>query len=1252
MRVWRSPVLYFGIFLVVAVALALIAPFVMDWGTYRAELQAYGKALTGREVTIQGPVTVRLFPWPRLTMEQVSLANPAAVVPDGSLITADRVEMKLQLAGLVSGDVRVDSIAVSKPVVALLRQRDGAVNWQIAPPPGSRAGRILDRVRLDQITFNGGTLLINDEGLGLAETVTGLQGSLAAPTMDGPWKAAGHGQRGGEGFAFSFGTSELAAGKDTSLALRLTPDNAALPMASFQGANGVAGLSGTLRLEPRPATATGDAAKGDLEGEIRPLVLQAEVTSNAHQAHFTSIRISPADPQDQGTLIEGDALARFGDTITMVADFSAPRINLDALAGAASRSAWRQGGGVAVVNGILAHWPQRLSLDASLRALAVTAGGAAADNVRVKLTADKSALRFKEVKAGLPGQTRAQFTGIAFPGQRAAELAGTLSLETADLRSLSGWLWPDVKAALEANWTGARGHLKAEGKVNWNEGRLSLQQMAYDLDGGAGTADIAFRPGAVPGLDVNLTAQRVDLDSYLPQGMSALSAGHEANWFAALNGLIQSGADFEQRLTLALAELKLNGVTARDVAMDVNSGLRGLEIKRFDVGSAQGAALAASGSVLSGVDGPDGTISGTIRADEPSGLVRLLGLADEGAGWVKALGQTALDLNLTLKPGPREPDTRFAVTGRSGTLDLTLTGGVSDVAGGVDATVKASADVGSAEGADIARLFGLAPPSPSGQPGRLSVTLNGSRVAGFATVVEAGVLGATAHFDGTVKPGQWPEGTFRVAAAEGGALVAASGVPLVQPFSGGFDLSGTAKAAAGEAPAQVLWSGHWGAAPFDGTLTLDRSGAVPNSVVRLNAGALALGDVLAPVFLPWTGAAPGSASVLAAQLPKTHGFEIWVTPKTLTLGPGLAAHEAELGISVTASERRLALSGRDAAGAPISLDLAATPDGEVQAVTAQFSLPVALDRLMTLENGTAFLGGVMTVDGTVSARGRSAMAVISSVNGSGSYRLSAGRLMQLSPQLLPLRVSGINTAASLKAALDEVRTGPGLMLGEGRGGFTVKEGIVSFDAMTFTAPGSAISVTAGADLGAGAVSADIRVQPGDGSDLPAYGVSYAGEPMALSVREDFGALASKLGVRLLEQGVAELEKAQKEQERLAAQEQAQRAADQARFDQWQATRAELRQRQREVRVQAELRAAAGAPWPKLTGAPAPKPVAVPADETPAPPPEVKAPPRPAPKPAPRPAAPKPAVKPAPDKPAVEIIRPPSGPSTRVIVVPP
>src|SRR5690349_20899437 len=108
MKLWKSPVLYFGIALVLAVVAAFIAPYVIDWGSYRSAIESYGSKIAGRQVTVSGQISGRLFPWPKLSIHDVKVANP----PGSSLpnfITADEVDASMTLAGILGGEIRVES---------------------------------------------------------------------------------------------------------------------------------------------------------------------------------------------------------------------------------------------------------------------------------------------------------------------------------------------------------------------------------------------------------------------------------------------------------------------------------------------------------------------------------------------------------------------------------------------------------------------------------------------------------------------------------------------------------------------------------------------------------------------------------------------------------------------------------------------------------------------------------------------------------------------------------------------------------------------------------------------------------------------------------------------------------------------------------------------------------------------------------------------------------------------------------------
>ena len=133
MKVWKSPVLYLGILLVIAVASLLLAPIVIDWNSYRADLEASGKKLTGRDVIVEGPVSARLFPWPRLTVENVRVASPDGMDAK-EFASAARLTVHMTLQGLLQGGIDVESIDIQEPEVNFERLESGELrDRRIAP---------------------------------------------------------------------------------------------------------------------------------------------------------------------------------------------------------------------------------------------------------------------------------------------------------------------------------------------------------------------------------------------------------------------------------------------------------------------------------------------------------------------------------------------------------------------------------------------------------------------------------------------------------------------------------------------------------------------------------------------------------------------------------------------------------------------------------------------------------------------------------------------------------------------------------------------------------------------------------------------------------------------------------------------------------------------------------------------------------------------------------------------------------------
>ena len=108
--------------------------------------------------------------------------------------------IELALLPLISGNIQVSRIVLSKPNILLEQYADGTNNWTFAPAngetaeagtsePGAGNGFEAPPVRLDDVVIQGGTLVFRNPDT--AERVEDINVSLGAGSLAGPFRADG-----------------------------------------------------------------------------------------------------------------------------------------------------------------------------------------------------------------------------------------------------------------------------------------------------------------------------------------------------------------------------------------------------------------------------------------------------------------------------------------------------------------------------------------------------------------------------------------------------------------------------------------------------------------------------------------------------------------------------------------------------------------------------------------------------------------------------------------------------------------------------------------------------------------------------------------------------------------------------------------------------------------------------------------------------------------------------------------------------
>gem|GEM_PF-3432370 len=122
---------YFLIILLVMLAIAVTLPFFISVENLKSPIVASVKKITGRELAINGKLSLSLLPQPRVIVGDIKFGSIK-----GSkslyLLEAEEISANIALLPLLSGKVEVSNLQLTKPQINLEVLANGKANWDIA----------------------------------------------------------------------------------------------------------------------------------------------------------------------------------------------------------------------------------------------------------------------------------------------------------------------------------------------------------------------------------------------------------------------------------------------------------------------------------------------------------------------------------------------------------------------------------------------------------------------------------------------------------------------------------------------------------------------------------------------------------------------------------------------------------------------------------------------------------------------------------------------------------------------------------------------------------------------------------------------------------------------------------------------------------------------------------------------------------------------------------------------------------------
>jgi uncharacterized protein involved in outer membrane biogenesis len=764
----------FGLIVLLLLAVA-IGPRFIDWNGYKGRVADAVREVTGRDLAIDGDMSLSLLPSPTLSVSGVRLANlPGGSAPDMARLKS--LEVHVALMPLVSGKIQVTRVTLVEPVVLLERLADGQANWQFTPPAANANGAAgtassgaaagsgpSAEISVDNFTIENGTVLYRAGGI--EQKMEGLGAVVVMRSLKGPFAATGDAKIAGLPAKFDLAVDSLAGGGPIPLRATINVAGDAA-VVGFDGSadQAAAMVKGKLTAKlSDPALVFKSAGLAGLPpGLTQPFNLSADLAASAANIELANLALSLGDTNAAGKLT-----VQPGNPAQVSINLAFSRLDLDKLLPAADATASGSatapapspgapaGAGFALPGQIVVNF------DLSAEAVAYHKGVVTRPQLVGRLADGQ--LQIKQASALLPGGSDINVAGTLAAKDGRPHFAGAIQAKSDNLRDLANWLGvalPNIPADRLRSLTLTSRLIASPVQVELAD--LDMRLDASHIQGGVTAALPDGASRTKPGFGIGLTVDQLDVDAYLPPKAAGAAAGNGTGAGAAPGGKPPSPlaglaalANVDANFDLRAGSLGFNGQTMRGLHLQGTLFAGKLTIadaSAKDIGGGQGN---IAGNIVNLASDPRYDLKLDVAAQDAARVFQLAGLGRPAPGKYGSLKLTG-----AVKGGADDVafDVAFAVSGLG--VDGAAKGTAQGLRAGVprvDSTISVSAK----NAAPVFQLLGLSKP---GADKLGAVALTGKAASGKDSV----------DFDLALDlPGVGGKGTLQ------GKLTGLSGTPQV-----------------------------------------------------------------------------------------------------------------------------------------------------------------------------------------------------------------------------------------------------------------------------------------------------------------------------------------------------------------------------------------------------------------------------------------------------------------------------------------
>jgi hypothetical protein len=510
------------------------APHLVDVEAYKPALIAAVKEATGRELVIEGPMKLSMFPEPRISARRVHFAN-AVGAKGAQMVDVRWIGASPSWWALLRGKVEIGSLILYKPTIVLETDAEGRPNWEFAPgagasqPAGAPSAGL--HLAIGRLRILQGTLSYANPSTGKTLTAEQIDATASVGSLDGPLSLAGTATVNGVPLSLDVDVGGPTAGGN-AMTLKLKVQSGTL---DFDGR--VSRISSDADVRGKLSVATGEltdfiATVVRATGQAQP-TFDAPVVGNftfdggievsAQRVALSDFRMSMA-----GETVSGSLALTGGPAPALEGRLSLPRVDVEAWLALLAEPALFQPSPVAPKGAApkapeqhrsLSPFPPELGISLSLDAAEVFYRRQAVRDLTLTVEIRKGVIVVPRMSAILPGDmvVRANAAAVTAaaqtkPATNAVQSSGEISLTGPRLRDTLAWLGIDTSGVP----AGRLQSLTLEGRLAATANSLKLSEFTIDVDGQHGTGSGSVTFGTPLASVASIQFERFDLDAYMP----------------------------------------------------------------------------------------------------------------------------------------------------------------------------------------------------------------------------------------------------------------------------------------------------------------------------------------------------------------------------------------------------------------------------------------------------------------------------------------------------------------------------------------------------------------------------------------------------------------------------------------------------------------------------------------------------------------------------------------------------------------